>query len=140
MSALLTPILTLWKSQRRSDPDQIKLSYIEHPDKILCCVAEGRHGEILGFQSLIIASHDNPYNVSTGWGIIGTYVKLGAGRRGIGSALFSATLQAARDAGIANIDATIGSENQLGLAYYASMGFETYRKLPDAICKRYKIS
>lgn len=139
MSALLTPILTLWKSQRRSDADHIRRHYIEHPDKIICSVAEDDNGEILGFQSLIVAVDGNSYDVTTGWGIIGTYVKLNAGRRGIGSALFAATVQAARKAGVTNIDATIGKKNRLGLGYYTAMGFETYRSLPNAICKCYKV-
>ncbi|HBQ35910.1 MAG TPA: GNAT family N-acetyltransferase [Rhodobacteraceae bacterium] len=139
MSAVLGPILSMLQSQRRSDPDHIIQHYIEHPDKILCCVAEGNNAEILGFQSLIIATDGNPYGVRTGWGIIGTYVNLNAGRRGIGSALFAATLQAARNGKITDIDATIGTENRLGLGYYAALGFETYRNLPNAICKCYKV-
>ncbi|MCF6317027.1 MAG: hypothetical protein L3J30_12270 [Marinosulfonomonas sp.] len=69
------------------------------------------------------------------WGVIGTYVKLGLGRRGIGSAWFTATKQAAQQAGLENIDATISDANRLGSGYYDATGFQTYHVKEGAICK-----
>jgi len=140
MSTILSEILKVWKSERASDPDYVRSFYIEASDKIQCTVAVGETGEILGFQSLKLASENNVFDVAVGWGVIGTYVKLDIGRRGIGSALFKATKQVAQLAGLANIDATIGDKNALGLGYYDAMGFQIYQVKQDVICKCYKVA
>jgi ribosomal protein S18 acetylase RimI-like enzyme len=139
MSRLLARILAGWNSMRPSDPDHVRRFYIEHPDRVQCSVAIGDEGEILGFQSLRRATEGNQYGVSVGWGIIGTYVSPDAGRRGIGSALFAASRQAAADAGLPAIDATIGADNLQGLAYYEAMGFRTYRTGPGTDSKCYRL-
>ena len=63
---------------------------------------------VLGFQSLKLAQAKNIYDVTPGWGVIGTYVALDTGRKGIGRRLFDATLVIAQQVGLADIDATIG--------------------------------
>ncbi|WP_342749938.1 GNAT family N-acetyltransferase [Brucella pituitosa] len=70
---------------------------------------------------------------------MGTHVSPRAVRRGVGSALFAATHQAAKGARITDIDASIGDDNDMGLAYYEAMGFRTYRTSPGRICKQYKV-
>ena len=139
MGAVLTEILIMKGSDRASDAEYVRSFYIEHPDNIQCTVAVSDDETILGFQSLKLAKAGNIYDVSPGWGIIGTYVKLDAGRRGIGAALFTATTLAARQAGLLKIDATIGSDNDLGLGYYDAMGFQTYREKSSAVCKCYTV-
>ena len=99
-----------------------------------------RGGEILGFQSLKRAVEGNPYGVTLGWGVIGTYVKQGIGRRGVGSKLFAATSQSARQNGMSKIDATIGESNAQAQSYYEAMGFRTYRKKQGAVCKCYRVA
>ena len=132
MSAVLQPILTGWNSARRGDAATVLSHYIAHPDRLSCAVAcEG--ARILGFQSLKVAREQNDYDLPVGWGIIGTYVAGDAGRRGIGRALFAESLAAARRAGLAHIDATIGETNAQALHYYSSMGFQPYRKLQGAV-------
>lgn len=140
MSAILAEILAKWQSMRASDPAYVRKFYIEHPDRISCVVAVADDGDVLGFQSLKIAVEGNPYDVAPGWGGIGTYVKPGTGRCGIGSALFTATVQAARLAGLPGIDATIGEANETALGYYDAMGFRTYRKKRGAVCKCYRVA
>lgn len=139
MSIILSEIILSWNSMRTSDPDYVRNFYIEAPDKIQCTVAVDETDTILGFQSLKLAIEGNIYDVAAGWGVIGTYVKSGIGRRGIGSALFAATKQAALLAGLENIDATIGDTNSLGLGYYDAMGFQTYQVKQGAICKCYQM-
>ena len=114
--------------------------YLLHPDRIACSVAEEAAGRILGFQSLRRMTAGNPHGVAEGWGFIGTHVSPSAARQGVGSALFRATLAAARHAGVENIDASIGADNALGLAYYHAMGFRTYRSGDGLICKVYRVS
>ena len=60
-----------------------------------------------------------------------------AARRGVGKALFAASLQAARSAKLLAIDATIGEDNQPALAYYEALGFRDYRRITDCVCKAY---
>lgn len=126
MSALITPILVKWGSNRPRDPQHMRANYIQNPDNIRCTVAEDETGRIVGFQSLILPKTANPYGTPEGWGEIGTYVALDAGRGGIGRLLFASSLAAARDAGIKKIEASIGRDNPLGLAYYEAMGFRTH--------------
>ncbi|MBL4813374.1 MAG: GNAT family N-acetyltransferase [Rhodobacteraceae bacterium] len=137
MSAILTPILKQWQSKRRGDAAHILAHYITHPDKLCCHVADAGAEGLLGFQALNLAGVGNPYNVPPGWGFIGTYVRPGFGGRGIGRQLFAASSAAASAAGIVNIDATIGADNASGLAYYAAMGFETYKSEATYIRKRF---
>ncbi|MAM24877.1 MAG: GNAT family N-acetyltransferase [Rhodobacteraceae bacterium] len=139
MSAALAAILDTWESGRPRSPGHVLSNYIDHPDRVECSVAMGRDGTLLGFQSLKRATPGNPYDLSEGWGIIGTYVSVQATGRGVGRVLFAASRDSARGAGIAQIDATIGATNEGALAYYAAMGFETYRRRPRAVCKRYDI-
>lgn len=136
MSAILAEILVSWNSQRPSSPQHVVEHYIGSPDRIICSVAIEGAGEILGFQSLKIARDGNPYDLPTGWGIIGTYVVSDAVRKGVGKALFESSRAAALASGLTEIDATIGDKNETALAYYQAMGFETYRTKPGAICKR----
>ncbi len=112
MSAILSEILTLWGSDRARDPDHVRAFYIEHPDQISCLVAVNRAGDILGFQSLKLAVTGNAYDVTPGWGVIGTYAKTGKGRSGIGRALFAATSKQAQQHGVKKIDATISQTNK----------------------------
>lgn len=136
MSSVLHEIVMSWESDRASSQEFVLDFYIRHCDQIACVVALDADDGVVGFQSLKLAVEGNPYGVAVGWGVIGTYVRLGTGRRGIGRALFAATLRAARDAGISTIDATIGEENGPALAYYEAIGFRTYRSQPGAVCKR----
>ena len=111
--------------------------YIRHPDQIQCVVAKDADGRILGFQSLKHSVSGNPYGSPVGWGVIGTHIRPSAARRGIGRRFFASTLQAARQNALPAIDATIGTANAEGLAYYEAMGFRTYRQLDGACAKVY---
>lgn len=139
MSDFLTRLRELGKRRSPSDADFVRRHYLDDPDRIRCSVAEDADGTVLGFQSLKLARGGNIYDVTPGWGIIGTHIRPEAARRGVGRALFSATLEAAKAAGLEHIDASIGADNPEGLAYYGAMGFETYRTPDGLICKRYAL-
>ncbi len=138
MSILLTGILQKWGSSRQSDPEFMLHNYIDHAHGLACTVAL-KDGKVVGFQALLRAWPDNPYNVPAGWGIIGTYVSDNIRGHGIGRKLFEKSRKAAQTAGLASIDATIGADNPLGLAYYDSMGFQSYQEIEGAIRKRYDL-
>ncbi|WP_371170203.1 GNAT family N-acetyltransferase [Aliiroseovarius sp. 2305UL8-7] len=140
MSRVITPILANWGSTRRGDPEHMLNNYIQHPDNIRCTVCTDSTGRLIGFQSLILPDENNPYNTPKGWGEIGTYVALDAGRGGIGRALFLDTHDAASAAGLTFIEASIGDENRIGLAYYDAMGFVTYAAEAGLIRKRYEVN
>jgi L-amino acid N-acyltransferase YncA len=59
-------------------------------------------------------------------GSIATFARPDTVQRGIGTALFQATLAASRAAGYGQLDATIRADNTGGLAYYSKMGFEDH--------------
>lgn len=107
-------------------------------------LAEDAKGALLGFQ--YTSPHpDIPEDAVD----IATFVRVGQTGLGIGSALFRATCDAARAMGYAKIDAVIRADNEGGLAYYQSRGFETIKLLPqmelsdgsrvDKIWKRYAL-
>lgn len=101
-------------------------------------------GDLLGYQSLEVYP-DQPKTL----GIIATFSKVGGTKRGIGTALFAATIKAAPSLGVLEIDATIRADNTGGLAYYSKMGFTDFGmgdpvQLPDGtmvdrISKRLKL-
>ena len=74
-------------------------------------------GEIHGYQW--ISPFDGPLCQ------IATFARSGTAQRGIGTALFPYTRDAAKAAGYTEIDATIRADNISGLAYYSKMGFDT---------------
>lgn len=140
MSRILSAILQVWKSDRPDSPAHVQSHYIAHPDRISCAVAVADGGGLVGFQSLKVASEGNPYGLTIGWGIIGTYVDAASTGMGVGRALFSHTVQAAREAGLSEVDATIGRDSPIALAYYEAMGFRTYAATDRVICKKYVVT
>ncbi|MEM6742338.1 MAG: GNAT family N-acetyltransferase [Pseudomonadota bacterium] len=140
MSALLMRLKALKLRTSPGDEAFVLDRYISRPERIRCSLAEIESGRPLGFQILSWALEGNPYGVTPGWAIIGTHVAPEAARRGVGRALFAETLAAARAAGVASIDATIGEDNAAGLAYYEAMGFRAYRTSPGSICKRFDLA
>ncbi|QXT40155.1 GNAT family N-acetyltransferase [Gymnodinialimonas ceratoperidinii] len=107
-------------------------------------VAETEEGEILGFQYLAPNSALPPEAVN-----IATFAKPGKQGLGIGSKLFQATRETARALGYLWINADIRADNESGLAYYQSRGFEDYGRIDgyemadgtivDKILKRYDL-
>ena len=81
---------------------------------------------MIGFQSLGLWP-----GLPEGWGDIGTFVAPGVQAKGVGGALFAATVAAARAAGLRVINATIRADNVPGLAFYARQGFADYAQDPD---------
>ncbi len=139
ISAFLGQLAAIGKRTNPSSVDYVREHYVEHPDNISCAVAVDDDGAILGFQVLKRAGAGNIYGVTEGWGIVGTHVRPQAARRGVGKALFSVTREAAQNAGLEKIDATIGAANLEGLAYYDALGFRTYRTPGEKICKCFEV-
>lgn len=114
------------------------------PDRSAWLVAEDDTGALLGFQ-LIEPMPNLPPDACD----IGTFTRLGRARAGIGTALFEQTRKAAKGLSYAWISATIRADNETGLAYYQSRGFESYATqqdvrlddgtLVDKISKRYDL-
>lgn len=129
------------------DAASMDAAYISLPQLVSCFVAED-DGDIVGFQGLM-RSFDPDDPLPDGWATIGTFARVGLTQRGVGGAMFAATLEAARTAGIAVIDATIRADNTGGLAFYSRQGFVDYGRLAamplrdgtpvDRIRKRYDI-
>ena len=90
----------------------------------LACHVAQADGTLFGFQSLSLFG-DPP----AGWADIATFARIAPKRKGVGTALFAATRNAAEVLGLTTINATIRADNVSGLAYYAKMGFETYHRL-----------
>ena len=115
------------------------------PDRAAWHIAEDENGQVLGFQ-FIEPYPDLPPEACD----IASFVKLGQTGLGIGTLLFDASRQAAKDLGYDWINATIRADNSGGLAYYQSRGFETYARhgnqqladgaIVDKVSKRYDLT
>jgi len=121
-----TAHLTLFK------PETMQSHYINPPLGISCILAE-KDGVLLGFQGLEWSDPDwqGDDPLPAGWAVIATFVSDQARGLGVGKALFAKTRAKARSAGVVAIDATIRADNVLGLAFYKSLGFETYQRLEN---------
>ena len=140
ISRVLTALTDAGLRVSPSDIDFVLSNYIENPNGIECSVATDPEGFILGFQSLLLAVEGNQYGATPGWGIIGTHIHPEAIRQGIGGKLFAVTRQAALNASLKYIDATIQNYNTGGLAYYESVGFRTYETIEGAVRKVYDLN
>lgn len=131
MARLLNEIIAIGGTtayRRPFDAAGIARDFISPQLKISCfVVTDGPR--LCGFQALEWCdpawSGDDP--LPADWAVIATYVDPRCQGRGAGRALVERTVQAAGEAGVRFIDATIRKENVGGLAYYRAMGFAAYR-------------
>ena len=147
MAELLNAIIAQGGTTAMTEPvtrDALAARIAAHPDRSAWHLAEDDAGAVLGFQYIVPNDRLPPEACD-----IATFVQIGRTQLGIGSALFAATVAAARAMGYAWINATIRADNTGGLAYYRSRGFEDYaiaRDLPlatgqrvDRISRRYDL-
>ncbi|SDG26329.1 GNAT family N-acetyltransferase [Alloyangia pacifica] len=139
LSRLLQALVAARKRTARTDEAFVLSHYVANPDGISCFVAEESGGALLGLQSMKRTAEGNSYGTPAGWGFIGTHVSPNAARRGVGSGLFRATLEAAQAAGVPAIEAYIGAGNSEGQAYYEALGFRTWRAPEGSVCKRFDL-
>ena len=127
-------------------PERLDETYLTGPDVLSCVVAvDIDRGCLAGFQALIREEH-----LPEDWGDIATFSRLDGTQRGVGSALFTATRERARQLGLVAINAEIRADNVGGLAFYSKLGFQDYqvrRAVPlnngmpvDRINKRYSLN
>jgi GNAT superfamily N-acetyltransferase len=84
-----------------------------------------RDGHVLGFQ------YTNWTDKPAGRAYIASFMDPRAQGQGIGRALFTQTVLAAKQAGVVTLDATIRTDNVSGLAYYTAMGFVDHQIYRD---------
>lgn len=109
--------------QMEHSVEEVCDAYVTGPGVLCCHVAEA--DGIIGFQAV-----ERYPGLPDGWGDIGTFVNPDVQAKGIGAALFAATVAACRKAGLLAINATIRADNVPGLAYYARIGFVDYARDP----------
>lgn len=96
----------------------------QHPTRSAWHVALDDAEKVVGFQWISPEDYLPPEAVD-----ISTFVQVGRTGLGIGSALFDATKKAAKSLGYKWINANIRGDNEGGLIYYQSRGFEDYKVL-----------
>ncbi|MEM7717612.1 MAG: GNAT family N-acetyltransferase [Pseudomonadota bacterium] len=101
--------------------DEITSWMQQEPSRSAWHVAEKPDGAVLGFQWIAPADY-LPQDAAE----IATFARIGHTGHGVGSALFKSTANAARALGYRWINANIRTDNEGGIAYYQSRGFETY--------------
>ncbi|MEX3017643.1 N-acetyltransferase family protein [Gymnodinialimonas hymeniacidonis] len=95
------------------------------PETSSWLVAETAEGAIVGFQWFTKGEGYLPPEAAE----IATFAKPGQQGLGIGSKLMDATKAAAKAQGYKWINANIRADNESGLTYYQSRGFEDYGKI-----------
>jgi L-amino acid N-acyltransferase YncA len=116
MTALLNAVIAAGGTTAHETPmtaAEVQGHFIDGPGVLSSVVAE-EEGRIIGWQS-VGWWHDDPH--------IGTFVLPGLQAKGVGSALFAATLAKLRGGDVDRIIAWIRADNVPGLAYYARIGF-----------------
>lgn len=94
-------------------------TFLTGPGAISCHLAE--KAQIVALQTL-----ERHPALPPDWADIGTFVAPRTRRGGAGRALFSASLAAARQAGISTLNASIRGDNTAALAFYSALGFVDY--------------
>ncbi len=107
-------------------PERLADRYLVGPTVLCCFVAADRAtGRLEGFQTL--GREDGlPDDI----GDIGTFARIDGKQRGVGSALFAATRERARQLGLSAINATIRADNTGGLTFYGKQGFQDHSITP----------
>ncbi len=129
MAELLNEIIAEGGTTAHTNPvtaDDITQWITATPDQSAWHVAVNETEQVVGFQ-WIEPHPDLPPEAAD----ISTFVRVGQTGHGIGSALFTATTEAARALGYKWINANIRADNEGGLIYYQSRGFEDYGTLKD---------
>lgn len=147
MANLLNEIIAIGGTtafERQISAEELQSWYLD-ADAYCCHVAIDSAGEVSGYQALERTDAYGP-----GIGEISTFARQTPKVPGTGSALFKATAIAARNAGLAAINAKIRADNASGLAYYTKMGFQDHSVIPDVplqdgtpvdrILKRFRIA
>lgn len=108
--------------------DSLQGWFAKAPDRSVWHLAEDDMGSVMGFQSI-----EPKDSLGPGACDIATFVRIGSTGMGIGSRLFEQSTRAARAFGYTWINATIRADNESGLTYYQSRGFEDYARHKDVV-------
>lgn len=124
--------------------DDIRKRMAFAPEQSAWNVALDKAEKVVGFQWIAPTDYLPPEACD-----IASFVEIGRTGLGIGSSLFDATKQAAKELGYVWINANIRADNESGLTYYQSRGFRDWKfdegveladgMIVDKIHKRYEI-
>jgi len=124
---------------------QVADKMADHGERSAWHVAEDQTGRVMGYQWIAPADY-LPREAAE----IATFARVGHTGLGIGSKLFVATQAAAKQLGYEWINANIRADNEGGLIYYQSRGFEDYGRIDgyelangqivDKILKRFNLA
>ncbi|MAU47102.1 MAG: GNAT family N-acetyltransferase [Yangia sp.] len=146
MAELLNEVIAIGGTTAITEPvtREDLLNWMEADPRSIWHVAEDAAGQIMGFQWV-----DPHLKLGETVAQIASFARVGKTGLGIGSKLFDATKRAARTAGYAWINAEIRADNEGGLIYYQSRGFEDYGRIEgyvmangqvvDKVLKRYDL-
>lgn len=146
MAELLNEIIAIGGTTALTNPvTAAEIKKWMQADRSAWFIAEDDMGIVLGFQWI-----EDFDTLPDNHGAISTFVRAGQTGLGIGTKLFEEMRIAARSLGYIAIEAIIRADNEGGLAYYQSRGFENIRFLPnvtldngtkvDKIWKRYDLT
>lgn len=123
MNAVLTPLILAGGTSAIGAPltDEMLCRWFIDGPGVHCCHLAEAEGTVVGWQS--VGTFDP---LPEGWGDMATFTAAGHAQRGIGTALFAATLACVRARGLLGLNAQIRADNAGGLAYYGRMGFQDH--------------
>ena len=147
MADLLNEIIRIGGTTAFEEPvtPAMLADWYVHAAPHCCHVAVDSAGDIAGYQAVERTEAYGP-----GIGEISSFARQTPLVKGVGAALFMATVAAARLTDLNAINAKIRADNTPGLAYYAKMGFQDHSVIPDVplsdgtpvdrILKRYQLA
>lgn len=148
LTAIINAIIAIGGTTAYEDPfteDRLAALLLDDP-RLICChtAIDPADGMPAGYQ--VLKRHPD---LPPDWGDIATFARVEPKLPGVGRALFAATADVARKAGLVAINATIRADNESGLGYYGRMGFENHavtRAVPlkdgtpvDRVSKRFRV-
>ena len=122
------------------DPDRLVEDDVRDPDRPFVVAVRGEAERVLGFAEAAVADEEDAAedadeadeaDATGDWHLYRIYVHPEAWGEGIGSALLAAIEAALRERGVEVLRVSVLTDNDVGVAFYESRGFEFVETVPD---------
>ena len=119
------------------DPDRLVEDDVRDPDRPFVVAIRGEDERVLGFAEAAVADDADAgedvddADATADWHLYRIYVHPEAWGEGIGSALLERIETALRERGVETLRVSILADNDVGVSFYESRGFEFVEAVPD---------
>jgi len=119
------------------DPDRLVEDDVRDPDRPFVVAIRGEDERVLGFAEAAVADEADAAedadegDATADWHLYRIYVHPDAWSEGIGSALLERIETALRERGVETLRVSVLADNDVGVSFYESRGFELLETVPD---------